>query len=272
MEWYIILGYAGAILTGVVLGLLGGGGALFSIPVLVYLFHIPPAVATGYSFFLIGVTATFGVAQNVRKQLINYSVALYYGVPSVLTVFVVRKFVIHQLPDIILQGGGISISKDFLILTLLSLMMLLAGYRMAIDSNRTQDKPHQNNYPLLALIAIGGGFFLGLVGAGGGFLMTPALIYFAGLDMRKALATSLLLVMVNSFIGFLGDVGASPHWDARFLFKFSCFSLLGMALGMYLLQYIDVIKLKKYFGWLMLCIGVLIFFRELHLFLSTIVT
>lgn len=263
MEWNIALGYAGALLTGVVLGLLGGGGALFSIPVLVYLFHIPPAVATGYSFFSIGVTATFGVAQNVRRQLINYPVAGCYGVPSVLTIFVVRKYVIHQLPDVMLQFGSISIRKDFLILTLLSLVMLLAGFRMATDSNKIQDAPHQNNYPLLVLIAISVGFFLGLVGAGGGFLMTPALIYFAGLDMRKALATSLLLVMVNSFIGFLGDVGASPHIDGWFLFRFSCFSLTGMALGMYLLRYIEQQTLKKYFGWLMLCMGAAIFTAEL---------
>lgn len=267
VDIYHVLGYTGAIFTGLILGILGGGGAMLSVPVLVYLFQLDASVATGYSLFLIGVTALSGTFQNIRKNLVDYKVSLYYGIPSIVSVYIVRRFLIHWLPDVIFTVGSYSIDKDHFILIFLSVVMFGAAYKMITDSStdNTDNKQHPVNYFKLALYAVFIGTFLGIVGAGGGFLITPALVYFANLSMKKAIGTSLLLVSVNSFIGFAGDLGANPHFDWLFLFTFSGFSIAGVLAGSYFSRFINSSKLKKSFGWFILAMAVYIVIKETFL-------
>ena len=130
MDIYLILGYTGAVLTGLILGLLGGGGALLSIPVLVYFFHIPPTLATGYSLFLVGITASSGAVQNIRKKLVNYEAVLYYGAPSLITVYCMRRFVMPALPDVFFTTDSFTLDKNHFILFVLSVVMFIAAYKM----------------------------------------------------------------------------------------------------------------------------------------------
>lgn len=260
-----ILGYAGAVGTGLILGLLGGGGALLSIPVLVYLFNLPAATATGYSLFLIGVTAMGGALENIRKQLVDYRAALYYGIPSALSVYSVRRFLIPALPNQFFTLNNFTLDKDHFILFLLILVMLIAGYKM-IKHNAPVKDEHAGeaiDVTKLATYAILIGAFLGLVGAGGGFLMIPALVLFAHLSMRKAVGTSLLLVALNSFIGFLGDVHSNPAMDWTFLFAFSSCSIAGVLIGTYLHRFIHGDAMKKYFGWFIVSLAVLMIIKEI---------
>lgn len=260
----MIFGYIGALFTGLILGLLGGGGALLSIPVLVYLFHIDAATATGYSLFLVGATALIGAVQNFRKNLIDFKVAFYYGISSLVAVYTVRRYVIPALPDVIFSIGDFTLDKNHLILFVLSTVMFIAGFKMIAGSEKeVKSDGGEVDYIRLPLYAFPVGAFLGLVGAGGGFLMTPALMIFGKLDMKKAVGTSLLLVSVNSFIGFLGDIRSNQTIDWLFLGKFSAFSIIGVLLGMYLSRFISSKSLKKYFGWFIVLVGVLIVVREL---------
>ncbi len=265
MEWLHILGYLGALLTGFVLGLLGGGGALLSIPVLVYMFKIEASVATGYSLLLVGIAALSGAVQNVRKKWVDYDAALYYGIPSVITVYTVRRYVMPNLPKTILQIGTYTLDKNHLILFILSAVMFIAAYKM-ITSNSTQAsevQPKQRSHYLqLILYAVLIGAFLGLVGTGGGFLMVPALIYFANVPTKKAIGTSLVLVTVNSFIGFLGDIGSHNAFDWQFLLTFSAFSVTGVFIGHYVAAFIHNDKLKSYFGWFILAVAIFIIVKE----------
>lgn len=265
MDIYIILGYTGAVLTGLVLGLLGGGGALLSIPVLVYFFHIPASVATAYSLFLIGITATSGALQNIRKKLVDYNALLYYGIPSTITVYCVRRFAMPAIPEQIFTAGNFTLDKNHLILFLLSAVMFIVAYKMitAKEGAPETNPQHKTNYAELIVYAVLIGSFLGTVGAGGGILMIPALIHFANLTMRKAVGTSLVLVAANSFIGFLGDVHSNPHMDWQFLFIFSAFSIAGMFAGTYLHNFVQGNKLKKYFGWFILLVALLMVVKEL---------
>ena len=265
MDVYLILGYLGAVATGLILGIMGGGGALLSIPVLVYFFHIPASVATGYSLFLIGITATSGAVQNIRKQLVDYNSVLYYGLPSVIAVYAMRRVVMPAIPEDIFTLGSFTLDKNHLILLLLTTVMFTAGYKMitAQPEEEAKNQTAEIDYLKLILFAILIGAFLGLVGAGGGFLMVPALVYFAHLPMRKALGTSLVLVAANSFIGFLGDVHSNPNMDWKFLFQFSLFSIAGVFVGSYLQRHIHSAQLKKYFGWFVLLVAVLIVVKEL---------
>ena len=244
--------------------MLGGGGALLSIPVLVYLFHIEPALATSYSLSLIGVTAISGAYQNIRKKLIDYNAALYYGVPSVISVYAVRRWVMPNLPKVIFTFGDFTVDKNLFILIILAAVMLVAAYKMITTPNKTEEEPeHEVNHARLAFFAVFIGAFLGLVGAGGGFLMVPALMYFANVHTKKAIGTSLLLVAVNSFIGFIGDMRSHVQIEWPFFFTFLFFSFTGVFIGNYMDNYIQGNKLKKAFGWFILITAVFIVVKEL---------
>ncbi|MCX6200266.1 MAG: sulfite exporter TauE/SafE family protein [Bacteroidetes bacterium] len=264
MDIYQLVGFTGALLTGLVLGLLGGGGALLSIPVLVYLFHLDASVATGYSLFLVAVTASIGAVQNIRKQMVDYHAALYYGIPSVITVYVVRRFVMPNLPDVILTFGNYAVDKNHFILFLLAIVMMGAGYKMFTAQSPTEENfgKEPTHFIMLMFYAVLIGCFLGLVGAGGGFLMIPALVYLAHLPMKKAVGTSLVLVALNSSIGFLGDIHSNQNMDWKFLLAFSAFSVTGVFTGFYLHRFTDGHKLKKYFGGFMMLMAIFIVMKE----------
>src|SRR5262249_8133828 len=147
-----------------------------------YCFDIDFSIATGYSFMLIAVTASSGAVQNIRKNIVDYNAALYYGIPSVITVFIMRRFVMGAIPKVIGTMGAHTITKDYLILTVLSVVMFLVGYKMITSkADPWEDTQHKPDHLRLAIYAVCIGAFLGLIGAGGGFLMVPALIYFAKL-------------------------------------------------------------------------------------------
>lgn len=267
MDISLLLGYTGAVLTGLALGLLGGGGALLSIPVLVYLFHIEASVATGYSLFLVGVTALSGAVQNIRNHTVDYKVTLSYGIPSLLTVFSVRRFVIPAMPDILFRIGTYPVDKNHFILLVFCIVLFGAAYKM-IRANEEEELASVEGkiyYFNLGLYAIVIGGFLGLVGAGGGFLIIPALVYFAKLPMKKAVGTSLVLVAVNSFIGFMGDLAGSHQIDWIFLLTFAGFSISGILAGGYFSRFIRGNQLKKSFGWFILLIGIYMLVKETFL-------
>ena len=264
MELNHIVGYAGAVLTGLILGLMGGGGALLSIPVLHYLFLIPADVATGYSLFLIGVTATSGAIQNIREKLVDYNALAYYGIPSAVTVYCVRRFLIPNLPDTIIHIYGYTLDKNHTILGLLCIVMFTLAYKMILVEPEIEQEHEvkESEIGKLIMYSVLIGLFIGVVGAGGGFLMTPALIYIAHLSIKKAIGTSLLLVAGNSLIGFMGDIHSNQTMDWKFLFIFSSFSIVGVFVGIYLQQFIQAKKLKKMFGWFVLFIAVLMVLKE----------
>jgi uncharacterized membrane protein YfcA len=264
-----VLGYLGAVITGLVLGLLGGGGALLSIPVLVYLFKIEPSVATSYSLSLIAVTASSGAYQNIRKKLVDYNAALYYGIPSVISVLAVRIWVMPNLPKVIFSMGTFTVGKELFIMIILVIVMVIAAYKMISSNNQENDENERHTDHLrLVFFALVVGAFMGMVGAGGGFLMVPALMHFASVSTKKAIGTSLVLVSVNSFIGFLGPLlfeGKHPQMqiDWPFFLTFLFFSVTGVFIGHYLANYIHNNKLKKAFGWFILITAVFIVVKEL---------
>lgn len=263
MEISHVFGYLGAILIGIILGLSGGGGALIATPVLVYLFHIEPFVATGYSLFLVAISASIGAVQNIRKQTVDYNAALFYGIPSVITVYLIRRFVIPNLPSTIISTQYFSVSKNHLLLFILAVVMFGAAYKMITDDSQpVADEKREPNRLMLVLYAVLIGSFLGLVGAGGGFLIVPVLVYLGNVPLKKAVGTSLVLVSINSIIGFTGDLHSNTNMDWKFLFTFAAFSVGGVLIGTYLSNFVEPQKLRKYFGWFILIVAIYIVARE----------
>ena len=119
------------------------------------------------------------------------------------------------------------------------------------------------NYPLIFVEGLFVGGITGLVGAGGGFLIIPALVLLAGLPMKQAVGTSLLIIALKSLIGFTGDLGSGMTIDYRFLLIFSAFAMVGIVGGSYLTKFIPNEKLKPAFGWFVLTMGLYILGKEL---------
>ena len=269
MEITQILGYVGALVIGLVLGLIGGGGSILTVPVLVYLMSVNPVTATAYSLFVVGSSSLVGAGRNLQKGLVGFRTALAFAIPAVIAVFSTRKFLVPAIPETIFTIAGFTVTRDIGIMVFFAILMLLASVSMIYDKEKLMededDETEQKqgiNYWMLAPLGVLTGLITGIVGAGGGFIIIPILVLLAKLPMKKAVGTSLLIIAINSLIGFLGDL-SHQNIDWLFLLIFTGLAILGIFLGVYLNKFFDGRKLKKGFGWFVLVMGIYIIWREL---------
>jgi hypothetical protein len=267
MELNNILGYFGALIIGVVLGLIGGGGSILTVPILVYLLAINPITATAYSLFVVGFSSLVGAAKNFQKGRVDFKTAFYFSVPAFISVFSTRKFLVPAIPKEIFSFSEFTLTRDIGIMLFFAVLMLVAATSMIIDKEKSlkyikiEKVPAVSYLPLIPLGLLTG-IITGLVGAGGGFIIIPILVLLAKLPIKTAIGTSLFIIAVNSLIGFLGDLG-NIQIDWIFLLIFTAISISGIILGVYLNKIIDGGKLKKGFGWFVLFMGIYIFWKEL---------
>lgn len=263
MEVIEILGFLGALLIGLTLGLIGGGGSILTVPILVYVLGIDPVTSTAYSLFVVGVSSLVGTLRNAQKGMVDFRTGLVFAVPALVAVFLTRKYVIPAIPNELFSVGDFLITKSIAIMIFFAIIMLLAAYFMIKGRKDTEEEEHapEYNYPMILLEGVVVGFLTGIVGAGGGFLIIPALVLLAKLPMKKAVATSLMIIAIKSLIGFLGDV-QNLEIDWTFLSIFTGVSIIGIFIGIYLNKFIDGKKLKKSFGWFVLIMGVYIVLKE----------
>lgn len=263
-----LIGYIASIAIGLSLGLIGGGGSILTVPVLVYFFGVSPVLATAYSLFIVGFTSLVGVFPKYKEDYVSLPTTIIFGIPSILAVYFTRKYIVPSIPEHIGTLAGIEIDKSLLLMLLFSVLMLVASISM-IRSKKdrkeiTLDSQHKYNYPLILMEGTVVGMLTGLVGAGGGFLIIPALVMLGNLPMKKAIGTSLLIIALKSLIGFLGDVmqeGQQIDW--QLLLMITGLAILGIFIGNRLSNKIEGKKLKKGFGWFVLIMGIYILFKEL---------
>lgn len=262
-----IVGYIASALIGISLGLIGGGGSILTVPVLVYLLGVNAVEATAYSLFIVGSTALVGAYPKYKQGLLNIKTAIIFGIPSIVAVYLTRKFLVPAIPTELFTLGGLMITKSILMMLLFAILMVFASVSMIKDQKvvSTKDDAEQKfNYPMILAEGAIVGMLTGLVGAGGGFLIIPALVLFTGLPMKEAVGTSLLIIAAKSLIGFTGDLG---HFEMNWslLLIVSSIAIAGIFLGNYLSLKIDGAKLKKGFGWFVLVMGIYIIIKELFL-------
>jgi uncharacterized protein len=259
-----ILAYIFAVLIGVVLGLLGGGGSILTVPILVYLLSIPAYEATAYSLFIVGVSSLAGSITYMKQKLVDFKIALLFSIPSFIGVILTRKLLLPNLPDLLFSLGNFEVSKNLVIMVLFSILMIMASISMIKKNNfDTQEKAESKIRLIIKFFFVG--VLLGLVGAGGGFLIIPSLVFFAKLDMKTAVGTSLLIIAVNTLIGFLGDLTTSIEFDWYLLISFTVLALIGIFIGIKISKFIHGKKLKPIFGWFVLVMGIYIIVKELIL-------
>ncbi len=260
-----IIGYLASIVMGLTLGIIGGGGSILTVPILVYLFDVDPVLSTAYSLFVVGITSVVGSFSHFKSGNVHIKTALIFGAPSIAAVYSVRKFVIPNIPDPLFSVNSFEVSKSLTVLILFAVLMLLASITMIIKPRVDKEKKEtiHYNYPIIFLEGIVIGGITGLVGAGGGFLIIPALVLLTGLPMKQAVGTSLIIISLKSLIGFTGDLEGNLPIDYQFMFVFSSFAMLGIIVGSYLTRYIANERLKPAFGWFVMIMGLFILGKEL---------
>lgn len=257
-----IAGYISALAVGLSLGIIGSGGAILTVPILVYLFNISPTIAAGYSLFVVGITSFSGVISYFNKKLIDIKIAFIFAIPATIVVFITRKFIVPSIPDVIFRLNGINIERDFIIMFFFAALMIVASLSM-IKKKNSLTSTNENSILKLIFLGIFVGFVSGFVGAGGGFLIIPSLVVLAKLEMKKAVGTSLLIIAINALVGFTGNIGTYPiEWN--FLLIFSVITVSGIFIGSYLSDKISSEKLKPSFGYFLIIMSAYIFIKEIY--------
>lgn len=258
-----IFGFFSALLIGLILGLIGGGGSILTVPIFVYLLGISPLVATAYSLFVVGTTALVGAISNHKKGMVDVRTGFIFAVPAFIGVYVTRRYLLSLIPEDIFYISSFLVTKDVAIMLFFSILMLAASFFMINGRAEVSNTKLLNyNVTLLTLEGLVVGVLTGFVGAGGGFLIIPALVFFAKLPMKKAIATSLMIISIKSLIGFIGDI-QNFEIDWFFLLSFTSISVIGIYLGIYFSKFINENKLKKVFGWFVFLMALFIIIKEL---------
>lgn len=262
MQLTEILGYIGALIVGLVLGLVGGGGSILTVPLLVYLLGFSPIVATAYSLFVVGSSSLAGVIQKHRKKLVDFKTGIAFSFPSFLAVYFSRRYLVHSIPETLFTFGDVTVSKNMAIMVFFAIIMIFASFSMI--RNTKEDTLIHINQPYYKTFIQGLiiGTITGIIGAGGGFLYVPALVLWAHLPMKKAVGTSLVIISMNSLIGFMGDLH-NLYIDWTFLLFFSSLTILGIIIGGSLSKFISNNLLKKGFGYFTLLMAIYIIYKEL---------
>ena len=263
MQWIEILGYVGAFFIGLIMGILGGGGSILAVPILAYIFHFDEKIATAYSLFIVGSTGLVGGLKQTFNKMVDWKAAMIFGIPAVFGITIVRAFVVPNLPDILFNIGTFEFTRRMGMFGLFAILMLLAATSMLSDKKEKKKEIKESGFNPLILSE---GFFIGgltgLVGAGGGFLIVPALMVIAQLDMKRASATSLMIIALNSLTGFfLGDA-IQIKIDWSFLSIFVGIAMAGIIIGTYLNQLLPVKLLKRTFAYFIVIMAVFIFIEE----------
>jgi Predicted permeases len=256
-----IFGYIASVFVGLVLGLLGGGGSILSIPILVYLFSIEPVIASAYSLFIVGVTSFVGAIPKYREHLVNLRTGFLFGIPSIFSIFITRKWIVPALPEIIFQVSDFALTKRGLLLGVFALLMVIASFSMIRSKKEITSNNHRFRFFLVIIEGALIGFLTGLVGAGGGFLIIPALVFLTGLPFKTAVGTSLFIIAINSLMGFLGDF-LNYDIDWAFLLSITALAIAGILIGNLFARRIAALYLRKAFGWLTLAMGTWILVKE----------
>lgn len=259
-----VAGYMASIFIGISLGLIGGGGSILTVPVLVYLFNVDTVLATVYSLFIVGTTSIVGSFSYFKKGLVNLKIAFFFGIPSVLSIFFTKRFLLPAIPVEIFSIGKYMVTRDILLMLLFALLMIAASYSMI----RKDQQEHQaispkqlSNYPQLLLQGVFIGALTGLIGAGGGFLIIPALVNLLKLPVKTAVGTSLAIISINSITGFWFSLSHyTVHWD--FLLGIAAVAVIGILIGSYLSAKVKATLLKPAFGWFVLAMGLYIVIKE----------
>ena len=250
-----MLGYFLAVLIGLSLGLLGGGGSILTVPILVYALNIDAKTSIALSLAIVAVTSLIGVFGHIRNKNIDFKVAGIFTPSAMIGTFLGAKLSAYI-------SGQVQLIA-FSIIMLIAAIFMIKNNRK--DEVSAPEKVEIENIKLKYFMIIAEGLVVGiitgLVGVGGGFLIVPALVLMTGISMKRAIGTSLLIISLKSFSGFIGYIGiVEIPW--LFLLKFTLFSGAGILVGRYLVKFISQKRLKSSFAIFLIFMGIYILYKN----------
>jgi uncharacterized protein len=238
-----------AIIVGVTLGLLGGGGSILTVPAIVYALGVEPKTAIVMGLPIVGGAALIGVVQHWRLGNIRFSIAIPFGIAAMLGAFGGALLARH------LTG-----TTQLLVLAVVMLAASFSMYRNAALPEHVIGRT-EHPRPLVFVVGITAGMLTGLVGVGGGFLLVPALVILAGVPMRQAVGTSLFVIVLNTAAGYAGYHGVvDVPWDL--VLWFAGFTGAGILVGTALVRHVPQPMLKRAFAMLLVVVAGLILFQN----------
>ena len=255
-----LAGYCLCLFIGFSLGLIGGGGSILTIPMLVFFFGIEPVLATTYSLFIVGLTAISGSIDHYRMRNIDYKMVLLFGIPSVIVLFIMRRWLLGLIPPTIVHTGAWTLTKSLFTMIVFSITMLVAGWSM-IRKRIYIHSPEKLSYSRLIMQGCMTGAITGFIGIGGGFIIVPSLVLFAGLPVKRAIGTSLVIITVNCMVGVLGNLELIGSLNYFFLAILASLAVIGILIGTWSMRFIPEKELKPVFGWIILVLSAVIFVR-----------
>lgn len=247
--------------------MIGSGGSILTVPVLVYLLHIDPLLATTSSLFIVGTTSLVGGLRAYSKKLVDFKAVTEFGIPSIFSIFITRHYLLPALPDPLFTIGDLIISRGMFLMIIFAILMFGASFSMIKsrqiehEGDGTARDSHNKTFVLI-LLGLFIGIVTGLLGAGGGFLIIPSLVLFLKLPMKTAVGTSLLIIAINSLFGFLFSL-KQFEYNWTLLICFTILAIVGIFVGSKLADKIPAASLKKGFGWFVFLMAVYIILKEL---------
>ncbi|TGJ98348.1 sulfite exporter TauE/SafE family protein [Leptospira langatensis] len=263
----LLLGYISSFIMGTLLGLIGAGGSILTVPILFYLFGQDAVIATTNSLFIVGTAALVGAFIRIRNGDANIKVGILFIIPSFLGIYIARNLILPAIPNVLVFPFGITLTKSPLIMTVFAIVMTFSAFAM-IRSNdpnsQESSKPKTEPYDFLAIGFKGltVGMITGFVGAGGGFLIIPALVLLLKFSIRQAIGTSLAIIAANSLFGFAISFTPAQSKSCPLLLIISILGIGGMILGQTLSSKMNEKYLKSGFGYFTLAVASSILFDQ----------
>ncbi len=241
--------YAASLFIGLSLGLIGAGGSILTIPVLVYVVGADPVSATVYSMFIVGSSSLVGGTRALLKKLVDIKMVFLFGAPSVIGVLISRRLIFPAIPATIFSTHAFTLSKNVLLMGMLSIVMFFASVKMLRAKPVVTDN-HSVGQVKTGILMVEGllvGLLTALLGVGGGFLIVPALHLLARVPMKMAIGTALVIITINAAFSFLNAyTTVAINWPL--LIRFTAGAAIGILIGTKLSEKISGNYLKKTFG------------------------
>lgn len=252
---------------GILLGILGGGGSVLILPLLVYLVGIEPVLATSYSLAIVGTAALVGASGYLRQGLVDSKAVFAFGIPSIVGVFLSRSLLMPAIPDVLFASAAFELTKNTLVMLVFAILILASGLSMIFKARRNSESSDPQGPDRNVLVSILAGVLLGVltgfVGAGGGFMIVPALVFLLRIPIRHAIGTSLFVIAMKSLLGFFADALVLHGIQWSVLLQFIVVAVIGILVGVRLNRLVPAAKLKSGFGWMVLGVGIAVLIREL---------
>lgn len=252
-----VIGIILAFVIGVVLGLVGGGGSILTVPLVHYFFGTSMLLATTYSLFVVAVAASIGVIQRLPNNQVDFRKGFIFVVPSMLTAFSIRLWIMPLFP-ISFSVYNFELSRDITITVLLVFVMLYTAFRTLLG--KTRINRGETSIPEIVMFGVLTGLLSGFIGAGGGFIIVPILLRM-GLDMKKAVGTSMLIIAIQSFVALAGDffnkeIMSNEGIDWGLLLSITGITVAGVLVGTLFQKKVSGVILRKIFSYVLLVVAV----------------